>query len=190
MPGLSSLGKYGVTPWRACGILSRLSGQLGEEVMRNILSTTFACALAISATTPLIAGDMSTEFPVQPMFDKVAAGDINGATEYLTENAVYLIVTAPGPWLAPALVGPGKIGQWWNRLHEGNARFKVSELVTDGDRSTFVAHVYSDRLENWGVSPAEFDGLAVLRDGKVRLLALSYSADYEPRLQAARKKNR
>ncbi len=158
--------------------------------MRRILSTTFACVLAISAATPLIAGDVSAEFPVQPMFDKVAAGDIDGATEYLTDNAVYVVVTAPGPWLTPALVGPGAIGQWWEKLHEDNGRMEVSEPVIDGDRATFVGHYYGDRLEKWGVSPAEFDGLAVLRDGKVRLLALSYSADYEPKMLAALAKNR
>lgn len=156
-----------------------------EDDMREILSTTLACALARSAVTPSFAGELSADFPVQLIYDKVTEGDIEGAKEYLTDNAVYLIVTAPGPWEAPALVGPEAIGKWWTGIHKENGRFEVSDLMTDGDRSTFTGLYYGDRLEKIGMSPAEFDGLAVLRDGKVRVLALSYSAEYEPKLRAA-----
>lgn len=155
----------------------------------KIFEVALICAVMLSPGY-LAAGEASEDFPVQPMFDKVSAGDIDGATEYLTSNAVYVIVTAPGPWSTPALVGPEAIGQWWEGMHKDNGRFEVSELQIDGDRATFVGHYFGDRLENWEVSPAEFDGLAVLRDGKVRVLALSYSADYEPKLKAARLKNR
>lgn len=155
--------------------------------MRNFLTTILAGVLAISVAVPSFGGEMSAGFPVQIVYDKVAEGDIDGAKEYLTNNAVFVIVTAPGPWNVPALVGPGAIGDWWAGIHKDNGRLEVSNLMMDGDRATFMAIYYGDRLEEMGVSPAEFDGLAVLRDGKIRLLALSYSAEYEPKLQAARR---
>lgn len=171
-------------------LLGSPSSQLKEEVMRKMLRIIVVCALAILVAPPSIADDTSTDFPVQLIYDKVSEGDIEGATDLLTNDAVFLVVTAPGLWSTPALVGPEAIGKWWTGIHKDNGRFEVSDLVVGGDRSIFTGLYHGDRLDNWGVSPAEFDGLAVLRDGKVRLLALSYSADYEPKLDAARKKYR
>ena len=70
-------------------------------------------------------------------------------------------------------------------MHKDNGRFEVGEVMMDGDRASFDGRYYGDRLEKIGMSPAEFDGVVVLRDGKVRLLALSYSAEYAPKLRAA-----
>jgi hypothetical protein len=55
----------------------------------------------------------------------------------------------------------------------------------DGDRAIFRALYFGKRLEKIEMSPAEFEGVAVLRDGKVRVLVLAYTADYEPKLRAA-----
>lgn len=145
-------------------------------------------ALAL-ITAAAVAGparaDDATAVPIQAMYDKVTAGDIAGAVAHLTEDAVYVIVPAPEPWGAPGVSGREAIAGWWDGMHKDNGRFEVQDLTVNGDRAIFRGLYFGDRLERIGMSPAEFEGTAVMRDGKVRLLAVVYSADYEPRLRAA-----
>jgi len=151
--------------------------------MINLRTIALAGSIALAGVQPVFADD--SELPVQMIYDKVTAGDIDGAVGHLTENAVYMVVTAPRPWDSPALVGRDAIRRWWQGVYKDNGRVEVSEVEMDGDRAIFRALYYGDRLAKIEMSPAEFEGLAVMRDGKVRVLVMSYSADYEPKLRAA-----
>ncbi len=155
--------------------------------MQNRLIHIVSATLALTLSSAMaFAGDAS-KFPIQTLYDTVTAGDTDAATEYLTEDALYVLVPAPGPWEAPALVGREAISAGWKGMQKDNGRFEVVDLKTDGDRATFTGLYYGDRLEKIEMSPAEFDGLAISRDGKILVLLLSYTADYGPKLRAAMK---
>ena len=152
--------------------------------MLNLRTTALAASVALAAALPVSAGD-DGNLPVQALYDQVTAGEIDAAVGQLTENAVYMIVPAPKPWGAPGLVGREAIAKWWTGMHKDNGRIEVSDVKMDGDRAIFQAHYYGDRLAKIDMSPAEFEGLAVMSDGKIRVLVMAYSDDYLPKLRAA-----
>lgn len=152
--------------------------------MLNLRRIALAGSIALATALPVSAGD-DGKLPIQALYDQVTAGDIEAAVDRLTEDAVYMIVPAPKPWGAPGLVGRDAIAKWWMGMHKDNGRIEVSDVEMEGDRAIFRALYYGDRLAKIEMSPAEFEGLTVLRDGKVRILVMSYSADYEPKLRAA-----
>lgn len=155
--------------------------------MQTRLIKTASALLTILLGSTGAFADEASKFPIQTLYDTVTAGDTTAATDYMTENALYVLVPAPVPWEGPALVGRDAISAWWKGMQKGNGRFEVVGLKSDGDRATFTALYYGDRLEKIEMSPAEFDGLAISRDGKIQVLLLSYSANYLPKLRAAMK---
>lgn len=152
--------------------------------MLNLRTFALAGSVALAAALPAFSSDYG-KLPVQQIYDQVTAGDIETAVGQLTENAVYMIVPAPQPWGAPGLVGRDAIAKWWTGMHKDNGRIEVSEVEMDGDRAIFRALYYGDRLAKIDMSPAEFEGLAVLSGDKVKVLVMSYSDDYLPKLRAA-----
>ncbi len=145
-----------------------------------------ALALAVALAVPkACAADSMEGFVVEAAYAAVSAGDIEAATAMLTEDAMFTVVPASSRMKAPALVGKEQIGAWWSGTHKDGGRVEFADLVQSGDRASFTCLYYGNKLEKLGVSPAEFDGVAILRDGKIRALVWSYTAEYEPKLQAA-----
>ncbi len=147
-----------------------------------IFATALVFAFAVPATTA-VAGEAA--FPVEAAYAAVSAGDLDTAVELLTEDAVFAVVPASSRMDGPALVGKEAIRAWWAGTHKDNGRVEFANLKVDGARASFTCLYHGSKLEKLGVSPAEFDGVAILRDGKIRVLVWSYSADYEPRLLEA-----
>lgn len=144
-----------------------------------------ALATALAATPPAWSSDTSETFVVEKAYAAVSEGDIDAALSYLTDDAMFAVVPASKRMNATALVGKDDIGAWWAGTHKDNGRVAFADLEVDGARATFTCLYYGDMLARLGISPAEFDGVAILRDGKIRVLVWSYSADYEPRLREA-----
>ncbi len=150
--------------------------------------TCAAMALVLTVILPagsVGASDAEDMFAVDAAYAAVTEGDLETAVSYLTEDAVFAVVPASSRMKAPALVGREEIRNWWAGTHKDNGRVEINDLAMDGVRATFTCLYYGDKLEKLGVSPAEFDGAAVLRDGKIRVLVWSYTVEYEPRLKAA-----
>ncbi|WP_242500452.1 nuclear transport factor 2 family protein [Tropicimonas sp. IMCC6043] len=145
-----------------------------------MLALAFVASLSATASSAQSSG-----FVVEDAYAAVSAGDIAAAVEFLTEDAMFAVVPASSRMTAPALVGREEIGAWWTGTHADGGRVEFADLRMDGDRATFTCLYYGNKLESLGVSPAEFDGVAILRDGRIRVLVWSYSAEYEPRLKAA-----
>ncbi|MDV7141652.1 nuclear transport factor 2 family protein [Tropicimonas sp. TH_r6] len=145
-----------------------------------------ALALALTLTVPnACAADSTDTFVVEAAYEAVSAGDIEAAVAFLTEDAMFTVVPASSRMPAPALVGKEQIGAWWSGTYKDNGRVEFANLTLDGDRASFTCLYHGSKLEKLGVSPAEFDGVAILRDGKIRALVWSYTAEYEPKLHAA-----
>lgn len=156
-------------------------------MLRNSTYTLLA-ALAIAAAMPGLRAGAETPidgFVIEKAYTAVSAGDIETAVAFLTDDAMFAVVPASSRMKAPALVGKEEIGAWWSGTHKDGGRVEFFDLVEDGDRLSFTCFYHGKKLAKLGVSPAEFDGVAILRDGKIRALVWSYSAEYEPKLRAA-----
>ncbi|WP_068109504.1 nuclear transport factor 2 family protein [Tropicimonas marinistellae] len=156
-------------------------------MLRNAIPVLLSVlALAGSEMAPMAeAAGAEGTFVVETAYAAVSAGDVETAITYLTDDAMFSVVPKSSRMSAPALVGKSEIGGWWTGTYKDNGRVEFANLVEDGDRATFTCLYYGDKLEKLGVSPAEFDGVAILRDGKIRVLVWSYTAAYEPKLKAA-----
>lgn len=152
---------------------------------RSIVTFAAVMLLAVSMPTGRVAAEEPASFVVEEAYAAVTAGDIATAVEYLTEDAMFSVVPASSRMPGAALVGREAIGAWWTGTHKDNGRVEFADLVMDGERATFTCLYHGDKLAKLGVSPAEFDGVAILRDGKIRVLVWSYTADYEPKMREA-----
>ncbi|SFC51405.1 nuclear transport factor 2 family protein [Tropicimonas isoalkanivorans] len=144
-----------------------------------------AAVVALALAAPAYSAEEGETFVVEAAYAAVSAGDVDAAVDMLTEDAVFAVVPAPGRMGAPALAGKEAIRGWWAGTYKDNGRVEVSDLKLDGGRATFTCLYYGDHFETLGISPAEFDGTAILRDGKIRVLVWSYTEAYEPKLKAA-----
>lgn len=155
------------------------------------LASLAPCLMAgLLLVVPGLPAEAEAPFPVEAAYAAVSAGQIETALAYLTEDALFAVVPASSRMEGPALVGKDAIGAWWAGTHADNGRVEFADLKLDGPRATFTCRYHGDKLAALGVSPAEFDGVAILRDGKVRVLVWTYTADYEPRLREALAKAR
>jgi ketosteroid isomerase-like protein len=124
-------------------------------------------------------------FAVEAVYDAVTAGDIDGALDYLADDAVLVILPAPVGQDDAAFVGKDEIRSWFEGLHADNGRAEYSDIRIDGDRCTWTAKWWSDMFESMGVAPAEFEGVAVIQDDTVKSMTWSWTKEFEDRFNRA-----
>ena len=155
--------------------------------MRRVLAIVFVFVLLVTVLSTA-AGAQSTEMESEPQFAveaayaAVTAGDMDAALELLTDDAVLMIVS---PQLAAAThVGKEEIRAWFEVLHADGFSAEFSDVVVDGGRVTFRADTYGGLFESMELAPGEFEGVAIVQNGKVRSMTWALTEEFEARMLA------
>lgn len=153
--------------------------------MAKVLSLLIVCALLLGMSgTAVQAQEETSPFVVEAVYAAVSAGDIDAALELLADDAVLTILPAPMGQEDAAFVGKEEIRAWYEALHAGNSRAEFDNVRMDGDRATWTARFWNDLFESLGIAPAEFEGVAILHDGKVQSMIWSQSAEFKAKMDA------
>lgn len=146
------------------------------------LFKTIALGLAVYAVAiphDAVAGDID-EFVVQKAYDAAMSGDTDAALDMVTEDIFFTVLPAVGHPIwegAPYLSGKDKVGAWWEFLANDNSRLQIVELTVDGDRASFLFEFYGGFFNKLEIEPAMSDGVAILRDGKIYGMMLSFTPE-------------
>lgn len=121
---------------------------------------------------------------VVAVYAALEAGDVDAAVELLADHAV-LTILPPPEGTDGAFVGKEEIRAWYAGLAAGNGRSEISDVLTDGNRA-IMRSTFSDAFfDDLGIGPAEFDGAAVVQDGKVESLSWVFTPEFRAKMDAA-----
>ena len=156
-----------------------------------VLLLVFASVLLVS-TGPLAAQEDATPLPatmepgdvVAAVYAALDAGDVDAALEFLDDDAVLAIVPPPDG-IDGSYVGKEEIGAWYDQLVAGRSRSEISDVMTVGNRVTMHLVFSDDFIAGLGIGPAEFDGTAVVQDGKVKTLSWVFTPEFSAKMDAA-----
>ena len=135
------------------------------------------CALALPYAA---AADEIEDFVVQKAYDAAMSGDTEAALDMVTEDIFFTVLPAVGHPIwegAPYLSGKEQVGAWWEFLAKDNSRVQIVELEVEGDRAAFHFEFYGGHFSKLGIEPAMSDGVAILRDGKIFGMMLSFTPE-------------
>ncbi len=129
------------------------------------------------------------DFVVQKVYDAAMSGDTETALSMVTDDIFFTVLPAPGHPIwegAPYLTGKKAVGAWWEFLAKDNSRLQIVELTVDGARASFLFEFYGGFFNKLGIEPAMSDGVALLRDGKVYGMMLSFTPETIAAIEEAR----
>jgi ketosteroid isomerase-like protein len=134
---------------------------------------------AQDAAAPMAPGEV-----VAAVYAALEAGDVPAALEFLAGDAVLTLVPAP-EGMDGTFVGKEEIGAWYEGLAAGHGRFEISDVMTAGNRTSMHLAFSDDFFDSLSLSPAEFDGAAVVQDGKVKSLSWVFTPEFAAKMDAA-----
>ena len=151
----------------------------------------FASVLLVS-TSPLaaqeeaapVAASMGPGDVIVAIYAALGEGDVDAALEFLADDAVLAIVPAP-EGIDGTFVGKEEIGAWYEGLAAGNGRSEITDMMTAGNRVTMHLAFSDDYFDDLGIGPAEFDGAAVVQNGKVKSLSWVFTPEFMAKMDAA-----
>ena len=139
-----------------------------------------ALAVSVVALPHAAMAEEIDEFVVQKVYDAAMSGDTVTALDMVTEDVFFTVLPAVDHPIwegAPYLSGRDAVGAWWEFLASDNSRLQIVELAVEGDRATFLFEFYGGFFNKLGIEPAMSDGVAILRDGKIYGMMLSFTPE-------------
>jgi len=122
------------------------------------------------------------QFVVETVYDAVEAGDIDAALELLADDAVLTVLPAPDGQEDAAFVGKDEIRTWYEGLHADNPHTEFHDVTVTGNRATWKAEWWGDFFRSIDLAPAQFEGVAVIQDGKVSSMIWANTPEYVERM--------
>ena len=122
------------------------------------------------------------QFLVEAVYDAVEAGDIDAALELLADDAVLTVLPAPDGQDDAAFVGKDEIRGWWEGLHADNPHAEFYDVTVTDNRATWKAEWWGDFFRSIDLAPAQFEGVAVIQDGKVSSMIWANTPEYVERM--------
>jgi len=122
------------------------------------------------------------QFLVEAVYDAVEAGDIEAALELLADDAVLTVLPAPDGQEDAAFVGKDEIRAWYEGLHADNPHAEFYDVTVTGNRATWRAEWWGDFFRSIDLAPAQFEGVAVIQDGKVSSMIWANTQEYLERM--------
>jgi ketosteroid isomerase-like protein len=121
---------------------------------------------------------------VAAVYAAVGEGDIESAVSMLADDAV-LVLVPPPEGQDSTFVGKEKIGAWLEELASMNVRFEFSDISVVGNTASMKLAFYGDFFENMGISPAEFDGAAVVQEGLWKSVSWVFTPEFRAKMETA-----
>ncbi|MBT8458839.1 MAG: nuclear transport factor 2 family protein [Boseongicola sp.] len=157
--------------------------------IHSIKAAALALAIGVIAQPHISLADVIDDFVVQKVYDAAMSGNNEVALSMVTDDVFFTVLPAPGHpiWQgAPYLSGKDAVGAWWEFLASDNSRLEIVELKVEGNRAMFLFEFYGDFLKGLDVEPAMSDVMAILREGKIHGMMLSFTPGTLEAIAAAR----
>ncbi|MFN2201265.1 MAG: nuclear transport factor 2 family protein [Caldilineaceae bacterium] len=135
--------------------------------MYRALSLLIVCALLLGLSGSTVLAQepkMDAAEVVDAIYSAVEAQDLATAAEYLADDVVLVLVPPPGG-MDGTFVGKEEVLGWYESLIANNLAIELSNMQVDGNRVTLTNLTWIDDLP---VAPVEFDGSAVVQQGKLK----------------------
>lgn len=139
---------------------------------------------AFVAATPAAAQETDPAGVVEAIYAEIEDQDVDAAVALLAEDAVLTLVPPPAG-LDGTFIGKEEIGEWFEGLAVDNGRFEFSNISVNGNTATMKLLSYSGFFDSLGISPAEFDGVAVVQDGLLKSLSFVFTPEFGAKMGAA-----
>lgn len=139
---------------------------------------------AFVAAAPAAAQETDPAGVVEAIYAEIEDQDVDAAVALLAEDAVLTLVPPPAG-LDGTFIGKAEIGEWYEGLAADNGRFEFSDISVNGNTATMKLLFYSGFFDSLGISPAEFDGVAVVQDGLLKSLSFVFTPEFGAKMGAA-----
>lgn len=127
---------------------------------------------------------MNSAEVVAAIYAAVGKGDVELAASMLADDAV-LVLIPPPEGQDSTFIGKEKISAWFEELASMNGRFEFSDISVAGNTVSMKLAFYADFFENLGISPAEFDGAAVVQEGLWKSVSWVFTPEFRAKMEAA-----
>lgn len=143
----------------------------------------FVFALALLGPSALAqTTEAEPQFLVEAVYDAVEAGDIDAAIELLADDAVLTVLPAPEGQADAAFVGKDEIRVWYEGLYADNPYVEFHDVSASGNCVSWKAEWWGDFFRSIDLAPAQFEGAAVIQDGKVSSMIWANTPEYVERM--------
>jgi ketosteroid isomerase-like protein len=120
---------------------------------------------------------------IEDVYEAVMQNDLDTAGSYLAEDAVLVILPAP-PDTNGTFVGKEAVLGWYQNLVENNITIEFRDAQVAGERVTITNNTIVDDLP----IPVDFDGTAIVQDGKVTTMSWVMTPESQAALDATLEK--
>jgi len=152
------------------------------------LTTVFLIVLAMmAASVPIAAQEPPPADPasvIRAVYAAVEAKDIDAAAELLADDVVLTLIPPP-PGLDGVFIGKEAVRGWYEVLAEGNGRSEIVDVTVSGNRATSRLKFWGDSFVAMGIAPAEFDGVNIAQNGKLKSATWIFTEEFMARFEAA-----
>lgn len=141
----------------------------------------------IATSLSVMAQDQEDPGPadvVAAIYAAIGEKDVDAAVELLAEDAVLTLIPPPGP-MDGTFIGKEEIGDWFAGLADDNGQSEFSNVSEMGNTASMNLSFTSGHFNNLGVSPAEFDGVAVVQDGLLKSVTWVMTPEFLAKLEPA-----
>lgn len=148
----------------------------------------FALLLAVMTVSGSVAAQESP--PADPasvikaVYAAIEARDLDAAAGLLADDMVLTLIPPP-PGLDGVFIGKEAVRGWYEGLAEGNGRFEIVDVTVSGNRATSKLKFWDDSFVAMGIAPAEFDGVNIAQNGKLKSATWIFTEEFMVRFEAA-----
>lgn len=122
------------------------------------------------------------QFLVEAVYDSVEVGDIDSAIGLLADDAVLTVLPAPDGQDDAAFVGKDEIGAWYEGLYADNPHAEFHDVTVTDNRATWKAEWWGDFFRSIDLAPAQFEGVAIIQNGKISSMIWANTPEYVERM--------
>jgi hypothetical protein len=158
--------------------------------MRKVLSLAilFFVMLSLLATSsPATAQDEPSMDPaavLKAVYAAVEVGDLEAVADLLADDVVLALIPPP-EGMDGVFVGKEAVLGWYEELFASNGRYEITDTTVMGNRATSKLKFWDDWFVAMGVAPAEFDGVNIAQNGKLKSITWVFTEEFITRFEAA-----